>query len=193
MQRSWLPWAFGVVGVVLALGVAMATHYARSPAAEARARTAQNVPSAVAARASAPAAPAVRLVRVHIASEPPTAQLWLDGETIPNPFNHERAASTDVHVLEARLDGFRPVRNSLRFADNTDLHIQLQAIEPEPVSRPPKRPVAPVAEGHVPSSAQSVSEPPRVAPSPASAVEPSPAAVPADDVLGKRQLKRIGI
>jgi serine/threonine protein kinase len=186
-RHAWLPWALGVLGVLLAIGIALLTHHTKTPAAEALA-------PAIEATQRPPAAskrPAAALVRVHIATEPSDAQLWLDGQSVPNPFNHERGASDEVHVVEARAEGFRPARNSLRFNTDTNLRIELEKLEAAEEPRAPiKRVVAPVA---VPPRTPVL--PAAAPPAPASAAPEPESEKPAtaDDVLGKRQLKRIGI
>jgi hypothetical protein len=175
------------LAALLALGVGVGFLRGSEPAA-----TSQLESDAVHKPAAAPQAPAALApVRILISTAPEDARLWIDGEQVQNPFTAQRAPSDTVHVIEAQAEGYRQARNSVRFNAETTLRIALQPLE---VPREPK-PAAP-SKPQAPSAA--VAPAPKVEPVPAAPPEPAPspaapAAPPTDEILGKRQLRRIGI
>ncbi len=70
---------------------------------------------AVVAPEVVPAAPSVAEHRTHIAltTHPEDAEVLLDGRRIANPFDGDLPASTELHRLEVRFDGFTSVVQDL--------------------------------------------------------------------------------
>ena len=117
LSRS--PWLLGTLGVALSFLVAWAIHSTKQPSAEGLARepTPGSLLSdhgAAATSTSAPSVPNVALVRLQIRTEPASAELWLDGERVLNPFDQELPHSNAAHDVEVRAIGFHTARSEVR-------------------------------------------------------------------------------
>jgi serine/threonine-protein kinase len=151
----------------------------------------------------APEPPPLAPVRLRIWTAPAGAELWLDGNPIPNPYDDERPPSDAVHAIEARLDG-ASVQRSVRFDRDQNLRLELtpptvsaHADEPpeQAAAARPRRTVErsqPATAKATPEAAPANTPAPAPAPDVAAPVEAeTPASSsPAEQVLGKRALKR---
>jgi serine/threonine-protein kinase len=76
--------------------------------------------------ASAPAAAPAILVR--ITAFPASSKIYLDGELLPsNPASRSVASDTRTHVLEARAEGYQNEQREVRFDQNQDIVLALNA------------------------------------------------------------------
>jgi hypothetical protein len=89
-------------------------------------------------------------LRIEIVSEPPGADVILDGTKIsaPTPVALEVPRDLGGHVLEVRKEGYRGTRQAIRFDKNLELRISV-ALDPK--SRPAVLPLGSV--GGSPASA----------------------------------------
>jgi serine/threonine-protein kinase len=79
----------------------------------------------------------VRDVRVLLATRPPHAALFLDGQRLPeNPHGSRRPRDTNVHRVRAEAPGFLPAEVEVSFESDLDLDLRL---EPAPLPRPTSR------------------------------------------------------
>ncbi len=67
-----------------------------------------------------------KMVNIQVSSEPPEAELYLDGDPIPNPFDGDLPATNEARSLEARLDGYRRWNReiSLQYAQRIQIEMQ---------------------------------------------------------------------
>ena len=91
---------------------------------------------AAALSAHAPSDPAVPAVRVSVDTDPPGAELFLDGNRIANPFDAELPKTAEPRVLEARLSGYPTVRQELvlMYPQRVRLSLQSGAPRAEPAA-----------------------------------------------------------
>lgn len=145
--------------------------------------TQQRAPAVVAPEpAASPSAPApgdlaLPAVRVSVDTDPPGAELFLDGNRIANPFDAELPKTATPRVLEARLSGYPTVRQELVLMYPQRVRLSLQSGGPraEPASTP-----TPPALGPAPSKAPaSRREEPSKAPAREVAAEATPPPAPA--------------
>jgi serine/threonine-protein kinase len=112
----------------------------------------------------------VQRVVVSLRAEPAHAKLHLDGEALAaNPFRAELEPSDEEHLLMASAKGFRSQARTIRFLDDTDVVLQLEAEEPPPA---PPRP----APASSPSRQRPAASRGGTARSPGPATRPTPAA-----------------
>jgi tRNA A-37 threonylcarbamoyl transferase component Bud32 len=186
-RRRRLRWMIGGA-VGLALTAALFTKLARPRES--------GPPPALAAMVALPTRTVATVVRVRIWTTPASAELYLDGEPIPNPFDDTRTTNTEEHTVEARLAGFTAAHRRARFDAPLNLRLELVAadapIKPEPRPARGRRPTAVEAatasELQAPVQAEAV--PPVSAPAPSQQQVESPAA-PRNRLLGERQLRPV--
>ncbi len=80
-------------------------------------------------------------VEVKVVVLPESAQLYLDGQRVDNPLLFSGAPEARQHRLEARAEGYQPVRRVLRFDASRQVRIELKP-RPEPRERARSRQVA---------------------------------------------------
>jgi hypothetical protein len=166
------------------------------PTAEGRAPLPSQEPKLPSGMPAAPTAlpsTATNRVRLQIRTEPVAAELYLDGQRVINPLDQEREPSLELHQVEVRAAGFHSVRSELRLDHSTVLQI---ALEPEKIAhegRPTGR-SKPVQTDRAEAPAVQPASPPADVTAPAvPAAAPAKPAGSEDEILGKRQLRRIGL
>ncbi len=95
------------------------------------------VDSNAAATGSIPASEsAAASVRLKVTTQPPTAELQLDGVAIPNPFDQRVPRDARVHVLSAEAAGFATKTTRFRLTRSQSLDLALDAMTQEGQHRP---------------------------------------------------------
>jgi len=133
--------------------------------------------------------PAAAAVRVSVDTDPPGAELFLDGNRIANPFDAELPKTAEPRVLEARLSGYPTVRQELvlMYPQRVRLSLQSNAPKTEPASTAappaldptPSKAPTPRREELSKTPAREVAAEAAAAPAPAPSQPPEPrAAVP---------------
>lgn len=137
--------ALGAVGaiVLLALGVGVGTMVmgggsnttttatlASPPASEGPAEAPGGASLEAEAPASVPTSPLPTspigpAVRVQITTEPADAELFLDGQPIPSPFDGDLPSGTELHRIEARATGYVTETREVSLAFPQRLRIEL--------------------------------------------------------------------
>jgi len=75
-------------------------------------------------------------ITVAIRTEPSTAQLTLDGRRVDNPYEASLEPS-GTHIVLATAEGFEGRREEVRFTENVDLTLALDALAPAAEPTPP--------------------------------------------------------
>ncbi|MCB9593771.1 MAG: serine/threonine protein kinase [Sandaracinaceae bacterium] len=186
-RRSLLPWVLGgALAVALggaAMGLAIATDEIETPDAGANSLTPAPLEPA--------AAPQVRL---QIDTDPPGAELWLDGEVVPNPFDAQLPEREAPHHVEVRLAGHVTATRevSAHYAQRVHIPLTPEDADGHDRARRPSRAEDPAAtsgrraaasrqvEDSAPAEATPVTArrepaPPAVAPATSPPAEPEPA------------------
>jgi len=73
---------------------------------------------------------APRTVSVYIETTPPEAALFLDGEPIANPFDGRMPTAAKTRSLEAKLAGFKSVKQKLSLRYDQRIRLKLGPLEP---------------------------------------------------------------
>lgn len=115
------------------------------PAAAAQATVAKAAPESAHAAATKPAEPATLAgpPLLVVRAVPDNAQLWLDGQKMPNPFD-TRLPLGSKHKIEARQEGFEASSQTIRLESDARLTITLKRETPAPA---PHIKVQPLPEG----------------------------------------------
>ncbi len=88
--------------------------------------TAANRQSATQMNATAEAPPLVEKIRVKISTVPSTAELYLDGVRVANPFDAELPKSVSAHALRARHEGYKEIAQQLVLRVSQTIQLELQ-------------------------------------------------------------------
>lgn len=67
-------------------------------------------------------------VTLRFEASPRTAQITLDGKVLSNPFTGTRIADNTPHELVFSLDGYKSESRAIRFAQNSELSVLLEAL-----------------------------------------------------------------
>lgn len=122
----------------------------------------------------APSDLGVAAVRVSVDTDPPGAELFLDGNRIANPFDAELPKTAEPRVLEAQLRGYPTVRQELVLMYPQRVRLSLRSNAPQ------AEPSAPAARlGPARSRAAPGREEPSKAPAREVATEATPPSAPA--------------
>jgi serine/threonine-protein kinase len=131
-----IPLAIALLAAALGMGAYFgARNSAETPALpEARAAAEATLPANIGAPAlpepraetapDAPVAPSTVLVRISV--DPPESEAHLDGRAIDLPFEARFPVDTATHRLEVEAPGHIAELRTLSFAEDADLHIELE-------------------------------------------------------------------
>ncbi|MCA9612279.1 MAG: hypothetical protein KC586_05930, partial [Myxococcales bacterium] len=112
-------------------------------------------------------------VAITINTEPADAELYLDGDRIPNPFQGRLPQSTESRRLEARKDGYRTFVQDLVLRYEQTVTLRLERGRGTDDRRASRRGTAPVAETTMqPLTMQPSVEPPTMQPTMEPTMEP---------------------
>ena len=115
------------------------------------AATPRNVTALTALRSAVPVPP-VSSVRVAIGATPTWAQIWLDGQRVPNPFLGTLPRDDREHDLEVRANGYHVQQQAIRLSQDLALTVELRWEAAR--GKPPISAARPVA-GSVPAQPSS--------------------------------------
>jgi eukaryotic-like serine/threonine-protein kinase len=121
--RGWLIAAAGALGALVALTAFVA---GRSSIQGLAARPAGVVGAPPVVSADAPP----RVVHVVVRASPPTAQMFLDDETIENPYVADRARDERAHLVRVEALGYATKTATLTFSADVSVDFALALVEP---------------------------------------------------------------
>ncbi|MCB9709164.1 MAG: hypothetical protein H6714_10290 [Myxococcales bacterium] len=141
VRKSRRAWMLGLgAAVLLATGLAAMALLRQEPQKLARITEKTAPPNQTTAAASAkpplppPAEGVASRVKATITVVPSSANLWVDGQQVPNPYFAEFDKSSS-HVIEAKASGYEARELHLKCDEPRDVAVRLK---PEPAEKPEK-------------------------------------------------------